>query len=87
MADRVAKEVTKRSNINLNLNIRKTEIKGNIQQRMHEGLQKQWEERGKDGGSTCPKESGRIEMYKTVISRSGFGHTIMKSVLFKTSQA
>lgn len=39
MRDRVAKEITKRSNVDLNININKSEIKGIIEQTMKERWQ------------------------------------------------
>ncbi len=82
MAVKIAMESTKRSKIDLKVNISTTEIKGIIKQRLKERQQKQWEEERKGtwvhrvrrqvGEIRCARRNRGEEM---LISRIRFGHT------------
>lgn len=82
MADKAAKEATKREYIDVTVNISKMEIKSIIKQKLKERWQKQWEEERKGrwfykiqrrvGEMRCARRKRREE---TIISRLRFGHT------------
>ena len=86
MADKVAKEATKNSCIDLVVSCSKTEIKSIIKQRLKERWQKQWEEERKGRwfyrGQRKVGEmrsTGRNRREESIISRLRFGHTGLNS--------
>lgn len=92
MADKIAKEATKRKNY-LAVSVSKTEFKSILKQRMKENWQKQWE-----GEMTrcwfykiqrkmgTRSSTGRNRIEETIISRMRFGHTGLNTTLFKINK-
>ena len=82
MAHKLAKDVTKKSIIDISINIGKTKIKGIIKQILNRRWLKQWEEERKErwfyrvqrkvGEMRCGDKSRREE---SVLARLRFGHT------------
>lgn len=88
-ADKIAKEATRRSQVDLNIKFSRGEMKDTIKKKMRERWQKRWEEERtgrwfysiqRKTGDMRRTERNRRE--ETIISRLRFGHTGLNSTLF-----